>query len=136
MRPLGLPFWPRSKRKPISARYRSVLLRTVCVVFVLLLPVMAGAAPTPGPAHAAEAGARDGGVIAGRIVAVDYQRSTLGVDGGGRARLLVTLLPSTSIQGRDAGYHTITDLKVGDRVQIFSSIVGDQVVAQIIRILP
>jgi hypothetical protein len=75
-------------------------------------------------------------VIDGRLTGVDYQKSTLAVDGGSRGRLAVTVMPSTSIQGKDAGYHSILDLKPGEHVQIFSSVVGDTYVAQIIRILP
>jgi hypothetical protein len=103
------------------------MLRSICVFALLSFPLAAVAAPTPQ--------ARDGGMIDGRITAVDYQRNTLGVTGS-RGRLIVTVLPSTSVQGKDAAYRTIIDLKVGQHVQIFSSLVGDQVVAQIIRILP
>jgi hypothetical protein len=112
------------------------MLRTVCAFALLLVPLAAMAAPTPVPVRSGAPAARDGGMIDGRVTAVDYQRSTLGVDGGGRGRLVVTLLPSTSIQSKDAAFHTIIDLKVGEHVQIFSSLVGDEVVAQIIRILP
>jgi hypothetical protein len=104
------------------------MLRSICVFALLIFPLAALAAPLPQ--------ARDGGMIDGRITAVDYQRNTLGVDGGSRGRLVVTVLPSTSVQGKDAAYRTIIDLKVGQHVQIFSSLVGDEVVAQIIRILP
>jgi hypothetical protein len=110
------------------------MLRSVCIVLVLLVPIAASAAPSPAPAPAS--GVRDGGVVEGRITAVDYQKSTIGVDGGSRGRLTVSVMPSTSIQGKDAAYHTITDLKPGVRVQIFTSLVGELVVAQIIRILP
>jgi hypothetical protein len=108
------------------------MLRTVLVLLVLLAPIAASAAPTPEAGRAA----RDGGVIDGRLTGVDYQKSTLAVDGGSRGRLAVTVMPSTSIQGKDAGYHSILDLKPGEHVQIFSSVVGDTYVAQIIRILP
>jgi hypothetical protein len=112
------------------------MLRTVLVLLLLLAPIAAGAAPTPEPAPAAERSARDGGMIDGRLTVVDYQKSTVAVDGGGRGRLAVTVMPSTTIQGRDAGYHSILDLKPGEHVQIFSSVVGGTYVAQIIRILP
>jgi hypothetical protein len=112
------------------------MLRTVLVLLVLLAPIAAGAAPTPAPGPSAERAARDGGVIDGHVTGVDYQKSTLSVDGGNRGHMDVSVMPSTSIQGKDAGYHSILDLKRGEHVQIFSSLVGDTYVAQIIRILP
>jgi hypothetical protein len=114
-----------------------MLRRSVFIVLLLLVPIAVDAAPSPGPTASGEAraGARDGGVVEGRITGVDYQKSTIAVDGGNRGRLTVTVMPSTNIQGKDAAYHTITDLKSGVRVQIFTSLNGDVVVAQIIRIL-
>ena len=112
------------------------MLRAVLLLGVLLVPIAAGAAPTPIPVPTAAHPARDGGMIDGHVTAVDYQKSTLAVDGGNRGRLAVTVMPSTSIQAKDSGYHTILDLKPGEHVQIFSSFVGDTYVAQIIRILP
>jgi hypothetical protein len=110
------------------------MLRTVLVLLLLFVPVAASAAATPEPATDRQA--RDGGMIDGRLTGVDYQKNTLAVDGGIRGRLAVTVMPSTTIQGRDTGYHSILDLKPGEHVQIFSSVVGGTYVAQIIRILP
>jgi len=75
-------------------------------------------------------------MIDGRLRAVDYQKDTIVVNGRNRGVMTITLMPSTSIQGKDAGYHAITDLKPGIHVQIFSSLVGTTYTAQIIRILP
>jgi hypothetical protein len=111
------------------------MLRTVVVLLALLVPIAAVAAPTPAP-PATERAARDGGMIDGRLITVDYQKSTLAIDGGSRGRLVVIVMPSTSIQAKEAGYHSILDLKPGEHVQIFSSVSADQYVAQIIRILP
>ena len=111
------------------------MLRSVLVLALLLFPIAASAAPSAAPAPGDDRAARDGGVIDGRITAVDYQKNTIVVDGRGRGRVTVTVMPSTSIQGKDAAYHTITDLKAGERVQIFSSLVGDSTIAQIIKIL-
>jgi hypothetical protein len=78
---------------------------------------------------------RNGGTIDGRVTTVDYQGGILGIDAGSHGgRINVSIMPSTSIQGRDAAYHTITDLKPGERVQILSSIADGKYVAQIIRI--
>jgi hypothetical protein len=103
------------------------MLRTVCVLVLLLCPLAAIAAPTP-QAH-------DGGVIAGRVLSVDMVRSTLTIDAGSRGRLTVVMPPSVSVQGKDPGYHTVTDLRAGQRVAVRASIVGDEIVAQIITIL-
>jgi hypothetical protein len=103
------------------------MLRTVCVLALLLCPLAALAAPPPPQAH-------DGGVIAGRVVKVDMVRSTLTVDAGSRGRLTIVMPPSVSVQGKDPGYHTVTDLRAGQHVEVRASIVGDEIVAQIITI--
>jgi hypothetical protein len=111
------------------------MLRTVCVFVLLLFPLAAIAAPTPSPPPGGPAQAHDGGVIAGRVVSVDMVRSTLTIDAGSRGRLTVVMPPSVSVQGKDPGYHTVTDLRAGQRVNVRASIVGDEIVAQIITIL-
>lgn len=98
-----------------------------------MLPAAGMAAPTPVP-NAPPEHVRNGGTIDGRVTTVDYQRGVLGVDAGSRGRINVNIMPSTSIQGRDAAYHTVTDLKPGEHVQILSSIADGKYVAQIIRI--
>jgi len=99
---------------------------------VLAAPVAAAAQPSPVP----PAEARTGGTIDGRVTAVDYQRSLLGIDAGARGRIEVSVMPSTTIEGRDSAYHALSDLKAGQRVQILSSVAGGKYVAQIIRLLP
>jgi hypothetical protein len=98
-----------------------------------LVPIAAAAAPSPAPS---DARARDGGILDGRVTAVDYQKSTLGVDAAGRGRLTVTVMPTTSVQSKDNGYHTLLDVKPGSHVQIFTSVSGATIIAQIIRLLP
>jgi hypothetical protein len=112
-----------------------MLRRLVLAVGIALLPLAAAASPTPEPPPPAGE-AHDGGTIDGRLTAIDYQRSVIGVDAGARGRIDVNVMPSTSIQAKDAAYHSFTDLKAGQRVQILSSIAGGKYVAQIIRILP
>jgi hypothetical protein len=117
------------------------MLRPLFALALLLgpaavVPAVVAAAPTPAPGPAAAQPAHDGGMIDGRISAVDFQKSTIVVEGGSRGRLTVTVMPSTSIQAKDGAYHTITDLKSGEHVQIFSSVSGVIYSAQIIRILP
>lgn len=102
---------------------------------LVMLPVAAFGAPTPGPAPTASAQqVHDGGTIVGKIVTIDYQRNVLGVDTAARGHIDVSVMPSTSIQGNDSAYHAFTDLKTGQRVQILSSIADGKYVAQIIRI--
>jgi hypothetical protein len=96
-----------------------------------MLPLAVFAAPSPSPSPNQ---VRNGGTIEGRVATIDYQRSMLGVDAGSRGRIDVTVMPSTSIQGKDSAYHAFTDLKTGQKVQIMSSIADGKYVAQIIRI--
>lgn len=105
------------------------------VALALAAGPLSAAAATPGPAAASPpAVRRDGGVIAGRLSAVDYQHGTIRVDSPTRGRVELDVMPSTSIQTRDSSYHTITDLRVGERVEVYSSVSGRRYVAQIIRI--
>lgn len=109
-----------------------MLARFVFALALAGLPLVAAAAPSPPPS----AEVHDGGTIDGRVTAVDYQRSVLGIDAGVRGRIDVSVMPSTTIQGRDSAYHALSDLKAGQRVQILSSVAGGKYVAQIIRLLP
>jgi hypothetical protein len=112
-----------------------MLRRLTVALFLAALPLGAAAAPTPGPASPSP-DVRNGGTIDGRLTAVDYQRNVLSIDAGPRGRMDVDVMPSTSIQGKDSAYHAFTDLKAGQRIEIFSSVSGGRYVAQIIRILP
>jgi hypothetical protein len=109
--------------------------RLTLALGIAVAPLAAAAAPTPEPPAAASE-VRNGGTIDGRLTAVDFQRSVIGVDAPGRGRIEIDVMPSTSIEGKDAAYHSFTDLKAGQRVEIYSSIAGGKYVAQIIRILP
>lgn len=115
--------------------YSDMLRRLVLTLGIAVAPLAAVAAPSPEPPPAA-GDVRNGGTIDGRLTAVDFQRSVIGVDAGPRGRFELVVMPSTSIEGKDSAYHSFTDLKAGQRVEIFSSIAGGQYVAQIIRILP
>jgi len=122
-------------------RYPRVMPRFVVAVLVLglfLVPVTALAAPAPSPsasATAAAAPARDGGVIEGRVTGVDYQRGVVTVDSTTQGRVDVSTMPSTSVQSDDPGYHTLSDVSKGSKVQIFISKAAGKIVAQIIRLL-
>ena len=115
--------------------YSVMIRRLVLALGIAVAPLAVAAAPTPEP-PAGAGDVRNGGTIDGRLTAVDFQRSIIGIDAGARGRLELEVMPSTSIEGKDSAYHSFTDLKAGQRVEIFSSIAGGKYVAQIIRILP
>ena len=110
----------------------------VSVLVLACLPALVVADPKPTPSAAASpaaAEARDGGVIEGRVTAVDYQRGTLSVDTGSQGKVDVSVMPSTSVQSDDPGYHTLTDVAKGSKVQIFISKSAGKAIAQIIRLI-
>jgi hypothetical protein len=113
-----------------------MLRRLGLALGLVVIPAAALAAPTPPaqPSGTAPDQVRNGGTIDGRLTTVDYQRGVLGIDAGSRGRISVSVMPSTSIQGRDTAYHAVTDLRPGERVQILASIADGKYVAQIIRI--
>ena len=116
------------------------LLLAVSVLALTSFPavVLAGPKAPPAPSAAASPAqddARDGGVIEGRVTAVDYQRGTLSVDTGSQGKVDVSTMPSTSVQSDDPGYHSLTDVAKGSRVQIFISKTAGKAVAQIIRLI-
>lgn len=110
---------------------RSLAAATVLGLFVL--PVAAAAGPTAPPASATPAAA--GGVIEGRVANVDYQRGIVTVNSRTQGRVDVTTMPSTSVQSDDPGYHTLSDVSKGSKVQIFISKTAGKIVAQIIRLI-
>jgi hypothetical protein len=110
-----------------------MLRRLVLAIGLAMLPLAAGAAPTPEPNVPSDQ-VHNGGTIDGRVTAIDYQRSILWINAGRRGRIDIAVMPSTSIQAKDSAYHAFTDVKAGQRVQILSSIADGKYVAQIIRI--
>jgi hypothetical protein len=104
---------------------------------VVSIPLAAQADPRPAPASAAatDADARDGGVIEGRVMTIDYQRGTLSVDTSRQGRMDVSVMPSTTVQSSDPGYHTLSDVSRGSKVQIFISKSAGKLIAQIIRLI-
>ena len=116
-----------------SVLYGVMLRRFVLALGLVMVPLAAMAGPTPGSVPPPDQ-VHNGGTIDGKVTTIDYQRSVLGIDAGARGHIDVTVMPSTSIQGKDSAYHAFTDLKAGQRVQILSSIADGKYVAQIIRI--
>jgi hypothetical protein len=123
-------------------RYPRVMRPAVVASLVLglfVVPAAALAAPAPSPSATATAvapaPARDGGVIEGRVTNVDYQRGVVTVDSTNQGRVDVSTMPSTSVQSDEPGYHTLTDVSKGSKVQIFISKTAGKVIAQIIRLI-
>jgi hypothetical protein len=104
---------------------------------VVSFPLVAQAGPQPpAPTPAAvEADVREGGVIEGRVASVDYQRGMLSVDTSRQGRMDVSVMPSTTVQSSDPGYHTLSDVSRGSRVEIFISRSAGRLIAQIIRLI-
>ncbi len=85
---------------------------------------MPSAAPAPVAEHA-----RDGGIIAGKLTSVDFQRNFIVVN-----KTAISVMPSTQIQGSNPGYHAFTDLKPGMLVEVYTSQVSGKFIAQIITL--
>jgi hypothetical protein len=110
---------------------RSTRAALLVGTFLGMVPATAFAVPVDGPPQtgAAPQHARDGGIIAGKIGNVDYQRNTIVVN-----KIEITIMPSTQIQGSDPGYHAFTDLKPGMSVEVYTSQVAGKYIAQIITL--
>jgi hypothetical protein len=120
-------------------RYPPVMSRLVVVTVLglLLVPAAALAAPTPAasPTAVAQSVPHDGGVLEGKVASVDYQRGVVTVDSTTQGRVDVATMPTTSVQSDEPGYHTLSDVSKGSKVQIFISKTAGKVVAQIIRLI-
>jgi hypothetical protein len=84
-----------------------------------------------------EAGAfhhRNAGAIDGQVVSIDYRTGTMTVHTQHRGLMDVVVLPSTSIQASENGFHTIADIVRGERVHVFLSQRGDHFFAEIINL--
>ena len=112
-------------------------LVVVTVLGLLLVPAAAFAAPAPSasPTAVAQSSAQDGGVIEGKVTNVDYSRGIVTVDSTRQGKVDVATMPSTSVQSDEPGYHTLTDVSKGSKVQIFISKTAGKLVAQIIRLI-
>jgi len=108
------------------------LLAAALISSLILAPAVAGPkdtpAPTPVPSPAAEH-ARDGGIIAGKLTSVDFQRNSIVVN-----KMEIAVMPSTQIQANNPGYHAFTDLKPGMAVEVYTSQVSGKFIAQIITL--
>ena len=122
-------------------RYPNTVIRSLAFVAALaslaLWNAPAGADQTAIPAFRsaapqAQERSRDGGIVAGRILGVDYVRGIMSLHAA-RGNVDVYVLPSTNILGK-SGYNTIADLKKGSSVEIFTSVVGTRTNAQIIKL--
>jgi Cu/Ag efflux protein CusF len=96
---------------------------------------LAAPSPTPTASAAAQPDARNGGVVEGRVTNVDYQKGVVTIDSTNQGKLDVATMPTTSVQSDDPGYHALSDVAKGSKVQIFISRTAGKLVAQIIRLL-
>ena len=113
-----------------------MLRRSVCAAVLIgvlsLTPAVGGPKDTPTPSAApspAAEHARDGGIIAGKLTSVDFQRNFIVVN-----KTAISVMPSTQIQGSNPGYHAFTDLKPGMAVEVYTSQVSGKFIAQIITL--
>lgn len=107
------------------------------LVILALVPLAAFAGaktPVPSPAVTQTADAQNGGVVEGKVTNVDYQRGVVDVDTQHGA-VEVSVMPSTSVQSSEPGYHALTDVTRGSRVQIFTSKISGRLIAQIIKLV-
>jgi len=74
-------------------------------------------------------------VLEGRVTSVDYSRGVVTLDSTTQGRVDIRTMPTTSVQSNDPGYHTLTDVAKGSKVQIFISKTAGRLVAQIIRLI-
>ncbi|MDE2573338.1 MAG: hypothetical protein KGM44_12565 [bacterium] len=74
-----------------------------------------------------------GGVISGRVVSVDYGRNVFVVHAGGASRRIV-LTPTTTLEERGNHPLSIGDLRPGQLVDVYMTIVGGEPIAQIVRL--
>jgi hypothetical protein len=106
-------------------------------IVVLSILMIAAASPSPKPLPSAKASpslAHDGGVVHGSIVSIDYFERRMELRARRNRLVDVHILPSTSIQGKASGYHSIADLKKGETVDVLTSVVGHRTNAEIIKI--
>ena len=113
------------------------LASLVLALGLVLAPLgaFASKSPVPSASPQADQAAHDGGVIEGRVTNVDYNRGVISVDSTTQGKLDVATMPSTSVQSENPGYHTLTDVSKGSKVQIFISKTAGKLVAQIIRLI-
>jgi ribosomal protein S1 len=110
----------------------------VLALGLVLTPMAAYAGskpPAPSASPQADQSAHEGGIIEGRVTNVDYNRGVISVDSTTEGKVDVSTMPTTSVTTGDPGYHTLTDVSKGSKVQIFISRTAGKLVAQIIHLL-
>ncbi len=110
----------------------------VLALGLVLTPIVAFAAakpPAPTASPQADQSAHDGGIIEGRVTNVDYNRGVISVDSRTQGKVDVSTMPTTSVTTDDPGYHSLTDVSKGSKVQIFISRTAGKLIAQIIHLV-
>lgn len=109
----------------------------VSLVILALSPAVVlagGKSPAPAPSAVQTGDAQNGGLVEGRVTNVDYARGVVDVDTSHGA-VSVSVMPSTSVQSSEPGYHALSDVARGSRVQIFTSKTAGRLIAQIIKLV-
>ena len=109
----------------------------VSLVILALFPAAAfagGKSPAPAPTAVQTADAQSGGLVEGRVTNVDYARGVVDVDTPHGA-VSDSVMPSTSVQSSEPGYHALSDVARGSHVQIFTSKSAGRLIAQIIKLV-
>jgi|SRR5579872_799888 len=74
-----------------------------------------------------------GGVVSGTVSSIDYGRNVVVVKAGG-VRRSIMLTPTTTFEMRGSRGLSIADLRPGQRVDVYMTIVGGVPIAQIVRL--
>lgn len=114
--------------RPLPLRYMRAMRLVPVVIALGFLAI-----PLPGLAQSAPP-AVDGGTIAGRVTNIDYQRGLLRIETPRRENFEISVMPTTSFQTNDPGYHAFTDVSRGSKVSVLASRIGGKLVAQIIKL--
>lgn len=115
-------------------RLRSLAVSLVILALCPAAVLAGGKSPAPAPSAAQTADVQNGGLVEGRVTNVDYARGIVDVDTSHGA-VSVSVMPSTSVQSSEPGYHALSDVARGSRVQIFTSKTAGRLIAQIIKLV-
>jgi hypothetical protein len=114
-------------------RKHSLVLLGLLVALPAGTALPAHAQDVPGGEHARHERAQDAGSAEGRVRFVDHVHGRILLDTP-RGPYDIVVLPSTTIVERGGEYHTIADIRRGQRVQVFLSKREGSYFAQIIRL--
>jgi hypothetical protein len=106
--------------------------RVVCALLLAMFAFLPFAARADDEEDARERG-HDAGRVEGRVLFIDRAHGEMTVRSAS-SRYDIMVLPSTMIEQRGGAFHTIADIRRGQRVEVFLSRRGAMLFAQIIRL--